>query len=76
MFSPGFILPKARFTIYVNVDTSRRNDIAGIELKSILTCSHVITPAERPFMHIVNPDYSISHILFMYTYTPLMYKLR
>ncbi len=45
---------KGRFTIYVNVDAARRNDITGIELKSILTYSHVITPAEQRVMYIVN----------------------
>ncbi len=38
---------KARFTIYVNADAAYRNDVAGIELKSILTYSSAITPAER-----------------------------
>ncbi len=37
---------KARFTIYVKIDAASRNDVAGIELKSILTYSHAITPAE------------------------------
>ena len=37
---------KARFTIYVNFDAARHNDVAGIELQSLLTYSHVIIPAE------------------------------
>ena len=39
----------------VNVDVARRNDVTGIELKSVLAYSLAITPAERRVTYIVNP---------------------
>ncbi len=54
---------KGRFTIYANVDVASRNNVAGIELKSNLTYSCVITPAERRITYIVNPPLQSCNVI-------------
>ncbi len=46
-FIPTLLLSKGGFTIYVNIDASRHNNITGIELKSILMNSGAIILAEQ-----------------------------